>query len=154
MEYSINANIENKIFKILIMDEDGSSFQMGNGYSLLREADIMDAGWMETFQRGTADELVMSMDRYVKDTFVFPMSSRIYDSLTGRPIGWCLVTFQNNMYSDYLIAGAEEKGQEHLLSSTAMGSALHILIKIWWGKICQVSQWLKRFFIPVSRPAM
>lgn len=124
MEYSINANIENKIFKILIMDEDGSSFQMGNGYSLLREADIMDAGWMETFQRGTADELVISMDRYVKDTFVFPMSSRIYDSLTGRPIGWCLVTFQNNMYSDYLIAGAEEKGQEHLFIINGNGQCI------------------------------
>lgn len=123
-EYSINANIENKVFKILIMGEDGSSFQMGNGYSLLREADIMDAGWMETYQRGTADELVLSKDRYVKDTFVFPMSSRIYDSLTGRPIGWCLVNFQNNMYSDYLTAGAEKKGQEHLFIINGSGQCI------------------------------
>lgn len=123
-EYSINANIENKIFKILIIDEDGSSFQMGNGYSLLRETDIMDARWMETFQRGIADELVMSMDWYVKDTFVFPLSSRIYDSLTGRPIGWCLVTFQNNMYSDYLIAGAKEKGPEHLFIINGNGQCI------------------------------
>jgi len=124
MEYAINANVENKIFKILIMNEDGSSFQMGNGYSLLREADIMEAGWMETFQRRKADELILSMDRYAKDTFVFPMSSRIYDNLTGKPIGWCLLIFQNNMYSDYLLAGTEENGQEHLFIINGSGQCI------------------------------
>lgn len=84
-EYSINANMESSIIKILIMDEAGNSFQMGNGYSLLRAEDIKEAGWLEYYQKKPADELAGSMDRYLKDTLVFPMSSRIYDNLTGEP---------------------------------------------------------------------
>ena len=114
-EYSINANMESNILKILIQDEYGDSFQLGNGYSLLRAEDLTEAGWLEYYQKQQADELAQNMDWYMKDTYVFPMSSRIYDSLTGKPVGWCLIVFENTMYSDYLAAGAEDGSGEWML---------------------------------------
>lgn len=123
-EYSINANVESNILKILIMDEEGNSFQMGNGYSLLRDQEIREAGWLETFQRRQADELVLNKDWYQKDTYVFPMSSRIYDNLTGRPIGWCLIMFEREMYSDYLVTGADTEREEWLLMVNKDGQCI------------------------------
>lgn len=123
-EYSINANLESNILKILILDEKGGSFQMGNGYSLLRTSDVIEAGWLEHYQKRQADELVLNLDWYLKDTFVFPMSSRIYDNLTGEPIGWCLITFESNMYSDYLAAGSLEDSGEWLLIVNTMGQCI------------------------------
>lgn len=113
-EYSINANVESNISKILIMDEDGDSFQMGNGYSLIRAEEIRSDGWLEKFQMRQADQLILSKDWYAKEDYVFPMSSRIYDNLTGQPIGWCLILFENTMYSDYLEAGGEPGQSEPL----------------------------------------
>lgn len=123
-EYSINANMESNIIKILIMDESGGSFQMGNGYSLLRTEDIKEAGWLENYQRKPADELETSMDHYLRDTLVFPMSSRIYDNLTGEPVGWCLIVFENTMYSNYLIKGTETEGSEELFLLNREGQCI------------------------------
>ena len=50
MEYAVNANIESNIFKILILEDNGSSFQIGNGMSLLDEKAIRDAKWAETYE--------------------------------------------------------------------------------------------------------
>lgn len=123
-EYTANANVEGSIFKILILDDDGYSFQMGNGYSLLNEEGIVDAGWMENYQSKQADELVMSKDLYIKDTYVFPMSSRIYNNLTGKPVGWCLIAFRNDMYSNYLVAGADDSSHERLFIINGEGQCI------------------------------
>lgn len=109
MEYAVNANIESNIFKILIVEEDGSSFQMGNSYSLLDKDSLINAGWMENYHRRQADQLIPAKDIYVKNASIFPMSSRIYNNSTGRPIGWCLVTFQNDLYSKCLISGSRQE---------------------------------------------
>lgn len=123
-EYSINANMENNILKILILDEYGDSFQIGNGYSLLRAEDIVNAGWLENYQKGQADRLAPNMDWYLKDTSVFPMSSRIYHNVTGKPIGWCLIVFENTMYSDYLVTGEKEDSGEWLLIMNNQGQCI------------------------------
>ena len=102
LEYAVNANIESSIFKILILSNDGSSFQIGNGMSLLDQAAISESGWLETYHRSQADRLVLSKDLYVKDTYIFPMSNKIYSNTTGKPLGWCLITFQQDMYSKTL----------------------------------------------------
>lgn len=86
-EYAINANIENNIFKILIIEDNGESFQIGNVRSLMDQDAIKDARWAETYNHSKADQLVLSKDIYAKDTYVFPVSSRIYNDLTGAPIG-------------------------------------------------------------------
>lgn len=123
-EYLINANIEDNILKILIIDEHGDSFQIGNGYSLLRVEDVVEAGWLEKFQKGQADKLTPNMDWYLKDTYVFPMSSRIYDNLTGKPIAWCLVVCDNTMYSDYLETEGKEDSGEWLLIMNDQGQCI------------------------------
>lgn len=104
-EYAINARIEQNISKILIVSEDGYSFQMGGGYSLLDQEAIMNHGWMEKFYGLRADQLILSEDVYLKDSFVFPLSSRIYQNSLGAPIGWCLIVFHNDMYSRHLTSG-------------------------------------------------
>ena len=81
-EYAINANIENNIFKILIIEDNGESFQIGNVRSLMDQDAIKDARWAETYNHSKADQLVLSKDIYAKDTYVFPVSSRIYNDLT------------------------------------------------------------------------
>lgn len=133
-EYAINANVENKISKILILDEAGNSFQLGNGYSLIRTEDVVEAGWLETYQRRQADELAPSMDWYMKDTWVFPMSSRIYDNLTGKPIGWCLAVFDNSLYSDSLVTGVEENDEEWLMIMNSNAQCIGSRYKEYLGK--------------------
>ena len=104
-EYCINADMENKVQKILIMDDDGFSFQIGNNYSYLREDEILGNGWMERYEKDTADEMAIGYDWYKQEGYVFPMSRRIYDSLTGKPLGWCLIVFADSLYSDFLAQG-------------------------------------------------
>lgn len=123
-EYSMNANVESNISKILILDEDGDSFQMGDSYSLIRAEEVQKAGWLETYQKQQADQLVISKDWYAKEDYVFPLSSRIYDNLTGRPIGWCLILFKNTMYSDYLTARAEAEQGERLFLINEAGQCI------------------------------
>lgn len=109
LEYAVNANIESSIFKILILSNDGSSFQIGNGMSLLDQAAISESGWLETYHRSQADRLVLSKDLYAKDTYIFPMSNKIYSNTTGKPLGWCLITFQQDMYSKTLNSSANSE---------------------------------------------
>lgn len=123
-EYMANSHVESNIYKILIIDEDGYSFQMGNGYSLLNQEAIEALGWLERYQSRSAQELVMSKDIYRKDTYVFPMSARIYDNLSGEPIGWCLIVFQNNLYSDYLLAAANDSSRETLFMINKEGQCI------------------------------
>ncbi|MEG0688110.1 MAG: histidine kinase, partial [Hungatella sp.] len=120
-EYAINANIESNIFKILIMAEDGSSFQMGNGYSLLDKDAIVESHWMEDFYGIQADHLILSKDIYMKDTYVFPISSRIYQNSTGKPLGWCLVVLYNDMYSKHLTTTNQK---EHLFLLNQQGQCI------------------------------
>lgn len=108
-EYAINANIENNISKILVVGEDGSSFQMGDGASLLDKDTILTSGWMDEFYGIQADRLILSKDIYLTDRFVFPLSSRIYQSSSGIPIGWCLIVFRDDLYSKYLGGGSQEE---------------------------------------------
>lgn len=108
-EYAINANIENNIFKILIIEDNGESFQIGNVRSLMDQDAIKDARWAETYNHSKADQLVLSKDIYAKDTYVFPVSSRIYNDLTGAPIGWCIIAFCNDMYSKNLVNGSNNQ---------------------------------------------
>ncbi len=103
MEYAVNANIESNIFKILILEDDGGSFQIGNGMSLMDEPAIREAKWPEIYEHCRPDQLTLSKDIYIKDTYIFPVSSRIYNDLTGTPIGWCLIAFRSDMYSRNLI---------------------------------------------------
>lgn len=110
LEYAINANIESSIFKILIIDNDGTSFQIGGNQSLLNKEAIVDAEWLEAFNKSHADHLIKSKDHYVNDTYIFPISSKIYSSTSGRQIGWCLITFQNDMYSRNLPTDTEGNG--------------------------------------------
>ena len=109
MEYAVNANIESNIFKILILEDNGSSFQIGNGMSLLDEKAIRDAKWAETYEHSSPERLTLSKDVYIKDTYIFPVSSRIYNDLTGAPIGWCIIAFRNDMYSKSLINGSNNQ---------------------------------------------
>lgn len=109
MKYSVNANIENSIFKILILGDNGTTFQMGNNFSLLDKDAIVKEGWLETYRKKDAETLVLSKDHYVKDTLVFPLSARIYSDLTSQPIGWCLLVFSNDMYSKCLVEGNNEQ---------------------------------------------
>lgn len=108
-EYAVNANIESSIFKILILEDSGESFQIGNGMSLLDTKAITDADWAELFNHQKAEQLVLSKDIYVKDTYIFPVSSRIYNNLTGKPIGWCIIAFHNDMYSKSLVSGVNNQ---------------------------------------------
>lgn len=108
-EYAINANIENSIFKILIVENNGESFQIGNVLSLMDQDAIEKAKWAETYNHSKADQLVLSKDIYAKDTYIFPVSSRIYNDLTGAPIGWCIIAFRNDMYSKSLINGSNNQ---------------------------------------------
>lgn len=105
MEYAVNANIESNIFKILIIENNGDSFQIGNSMSLMDKDAILNANWNETFNHSKPDRLVLSKDIYVKDTYIFPVSSRIYNDLTGEAIGWCIIAFRNDMYSHNLANG-------------------------------------------------
>lgn len=109
MEYAVNANIDSNIFKILITEDNGDSFQIGNGMSLLDRASIEDAGWPDLFNHCQPDQLILSKDIYVKDTYIFPVSSRIYNNLTGKPVGWCLITFHNDMFSKSLLNGSNNQ---------------------------------------------
>ncbi len=109
MEYAVNANIESNIFKILILEDNGSSFQIGNGMSLLDEKAIRDAKWAETYEHSSPERLTLSKDVYIKDTYIFPVSSRIYNDLTGTPVGWCLIAFRNDMYSQSLVNGSNNQ---------------------------------------------
>lgn len=109
MEYAVNANIESNIFKILILEDNGSSFQIGNGMSLLDEKAIRDAKWVETYEHSSPERLTLSKDVYIKDTYIFPVSSRIYNDLTGTPVGWCLIAFHNDMYSQSLVNGSNNQ---------------------------------------------
>lgn len=108
-EYAVNANIENSIFKILIVQNNGESFQIGNAWSLMDQDAIEDAKWAETYNHSKADQLVLSKDIYAKDTYIFPVSSRIYNNLTGDPIGWCIIAFRNDMYSKSLVNGSNNQ---------------------------------------------
>lgn len=108
-EYVINANMEHNIQKIMIVDKDGSAFQMGNGYSLIDKDAVLKGHWMERFQGTQPDQLVMSMDIYSKDSYVFPMSSRIYQNSTGKPLGWCLMVLSGDMYSKLLPKGKDDE---------------------------------------------
>lgn len=99
MEYAVNANLESNIFKILILADNGSSFQVGNGLSLMDTEAISRSQWLDLYNHSKCDQLTLSKDIYVKDTYIFPVSSRIYNNLTGKPIGWCLIAFRNDMYS-------------------------------------------------------
>lgn len=116
LEYAINANVESNIFKILIVDKNGDSFQIGNGMSLLDKNAIVAEDWIETYQHSRPDQLILSKDIYVKDTYIFPVSSRIYSSTTGQHIGWCLITFQNNMYRNSLKSGSDN-GSVYLVNT-------------------------------------
>lgn len=123
-DYLINADIDSDILKIMVLDDDNLSFQIGNGLSYLQEQELVDGKWLEEYERKQADELVYSKDFYLKDTLVFPMSGRIYDSMTGKPIGWCLIVFQNNMYSNYLMDGAGTDSHEQLLLINGQGQCI------------------------------
>ncbi|MEG0368811.1 MAG: hypothetical protein RR593_02290, partial [Hungatella sp.] len=59
--------------------------------SYVTEYAIVESHWMEDFYGIQADPLILSKDIYMKDTYVFPISSRIYQNSTGKPLGWCLV---------------------------------------------------------------
>ena len=108
-EYAVNANIESSIFKILIVEDSGESFQIGNAWSLMDQKAIREAKWAETYNHSKADQLILSKDIYAKDTYIFPVSSRIYDNLTGTPIGWCIIAFRNDMYSKSLVNGSNNQ---------------------------------------------
>ena len=71
----------------------GNLFRSEMSVSLMDQDAIKDARWAETYNHSKADQLVLSKDIYAKDTYVFPVSSRIYNDLTGAPIGWCIIAF-------------------------------------------------------------
>ncbi len=123
-EYTINANVESSIQKILIMDEHGDSFQMGNSYSLLMKDEIIKEGWLETYRNAKVSQVVMNHDRYMPSSYVFPVSRRIYHNLTGKPIGWCLIVFDDDMYSKYLSNAREPGNEENLLLVNESGQCL------------------------------
>lgn len=108
-EYAVNANLESNIFKILILADNGSSFQIGNGLSLMDTDAISRSQWLDLYNHSKCDQLTLSKDIYVKDTYIFPVSSRIYNNLTGKPIGWCLIAFRNDMYSKKLLNGSNNQ---------------------------------------------
>ena len=77
--------------------------------SLLDQDAIRDAKWAETYEHSNPERLTLSKDVYTKDTYIFPVSSRIYNDLTGTPVGWCLIAFRNDMYSKSLVNGSNNQ---------------------------------------------
>ena len=63
--------MKSNIFKILILEDNGSSFQIGNGMSLLDEKAIRDAKWAETYERSSPERLTLSKDVYIKILIFF-----------------------------------------------------------------------------------
>ena len=109
MQYGVNTNIENDIFKIVILGDNGTAFQMGNSLSFLDVEKVIEKNWLQTYQKKDVDTLAWSQDKYLPDTLVFPLSARIYSDITNKPIGWCLIVFSNNIYSQCLMEGNEEQ---------------------------------------------
>ncbi|WP_069998970.1 sensor histidine kinase [Cellulosilyticum sp. I15G10I2] len=98
-EYILNSFTDSSLSKILITGNNGVELQLGDDTSVIDADSVKNKKWFELYQDAKITDLVISPEKYHKNTYVFPISRDIVSSMSEKPIGKSILFFQSNLIS-------------------------------------------------------